>query len=95
MSSSSVTTEQLQTIKNKIESMSKYHQIEILRIFNKHNTKLNENKNGVFINLSYVSENIIEETEKYIKYVEEQEETLITAEYQKDEYKNTMFLSSS
>ena len=34
----------LQLIKTRIESMSIYHQMEILRIFNDNNTTLNENK---------------------------------------------------
>ena len=41
----------LSTLKDQIENMPKYHQIEILKILNKNeNINKNENKNGTFIN---------------------------------------------
>jgi hypothetical protein len=91
----SVSFDKLEKIKMKIESMTKHHQIEVLKIFNQFHTKLNENKSGVFINLSFLSPDIIEVLEKFIQYVEEQEDSLVIAEYQKEEYKNTMFISSN
>ena len=66
----------LQLIKTRIESMSIYHQMEILRIFNDNNTTLNENNNGTFINLTGLDNSIIEKINKYIKYVDEQEDEL-------------------
>ena len=53
--------------------------------------KLNENKSGVFINLSYIDSTVIEELQKYITYTKEQEENLTTTEYQKSEFKNALF----
>lgn len=44
---------ELLVLKDTIEKMSKYHQIEILRIFSSEKEVcINENKNGTFINLS-------------------------------------------
>jgi hypothetical protein len=83
--------DELEKMKMKIESMSKHHQIEILNILHQHQTKLNENKSGIFVNLSFLSNEIIEELQKHINYIEEQENSLITTEYQKEEYKNTLF----
>jgi len=83
--------EQLESMKNSIESMSKFHQIEILKILSKHLCKINENKSGVYINLSFLSEETIEEMKGYIDYVKNQEESLKTVEYQKEEFKNTFF----
>lgn len=87
--------EVLEKMKLKIESMNKHHQIEILKIFHQYHTKLNENKSGVFVNLSFLSKEVIDELQKYIDYVEQQEDALIIVESQKEEYKNTMFVSSN
>lgn len=82
----------LEKIKIKIENMSKQHQIEILKILKKHqNIKLNENKSGVFINLSFLSKNIIDELNRYINYIEVQENSIRYLENQCEEYKNTFF----
>jgi len=83
--------ELLETIKSSIEKMNKHHQIEILRILSKQLCKLNENKSGVYINLTYITDEVIEELQKYIEYTKEQEETLITTEYQKEEFKTALF----
>ena len=48
-------------LKEKIEKLNKFHQIEITRILNnRDNVTLNENKNGIFINLSVIDQDIIE-----------------------------------
>lgn len=80
----------LEQIKSSIDTMSKYHQLEILKIFVSHECKLNENKSGVFINLSFLDSDIIDKLNQYIKYTQEQEVHLITAEYQKQEYKSSL-----
>lgn len=85
-------SERLENIKNAIEVMNKYNQIEVLKILEKNKCKINENKSGVYINLSFLSENTVIELEKYIEYSKEQEESLNTMEYQKEEYKNAFFI---
>lgn len=77
----------LENMKKTIEMMSKYHQIEILKILVDNECKLNENKSGVFINLTFLNETVIEEVQKYIQYIQEQEQTLNTTESIKEEYK--------
>ena len=70
-------SKRLLTLKTSIENMSKYHQIEILRIlYNLNEICINENNNGSFINLTEQSEYIISELEKYTVYVIEQQEQL-------------------
>ena len=71
--------------------MSKYHQIEVLKILNKHTCKINENKSGVYVNLSFLSEETLAEVKAYIHYTQDQEETLVTMEYQKEEFKHSFF----
>lgn len=82
----------LEKMKLKIENMTKQNQIEILKILkNHHNIKLNENKSGVFINLSFLSKNVIDEMMKYINYIDAQENSIRHLENQCEEYKNTFF----
>ena len=85
-------TESLEEIKQKIESMSKIHQIEILRILkNAPNAKLNENKSGVYVNLTLLPKDSLEELLTYVKYITDQEQTLNSVENQKNEFKNAFF----
>ena len=82
----------LMKLKETIEAMSKYHQIEALRILNKNkNVVLNENKNGTFINLSELSPEIINDLECYITYVNEQQNNLKIFENEKDKIEQAFF----
>ena len=84
--------ETIENIKKTIESTSKFHQIEILKILSKNLCKLNENKSGVFVNLTFLSHSVLAEIKEYIDYMKEQEERLNTIEYQKTEFKNAFFI---
>lgn len=84
----SINVNQLEELKQKIELLSKFHQIEILKILSKNLCKLNENKNGIFVNMSFLPNEVIQELDKYMNYIEEQSETFQTLEYQKEEFKN-------
>jgi len=82
----------LNYIRDNIENMNKFNQIEVLRILSKHdNITLNENKYGVHVNLSELKKEYIDELNVYIKYVNAQEITLNAFEQQKEDYKNTYF----
>jgi len=79
-------------MRDKIENMSKFHQLNILKILNNNkNVIINENKNGIHINLSDIDENIIEELHKYVSYVTTQENALNKDEQEKESIKNTYF----
>lgn len=78
-------------IKSDIELQSKEHQIEILRILVENKVQINENSNGVFINLTKVDEKIILKMKNYLKYIKEQNTTLDTIEKTKENYKLTFF----
>ena len=83
---------ELNYIRESIESMNKFNQVEVLRILNKNNNvMLNENKYGIHINLSELKKEILDELNGYIKYVNTQEITLNAIEQQKEDYKNTYF----
>ena len=83
---------ELNYIRETIEKMNKFNQIEVLRILNRHNeVTLNENKYGVHINLTELDKDIINELTLYIKYVNAQEIALSSIEQQKNDYRNTYF----
>ena len=86
----------LEQMKNRIEAMNKQHHIEILKILKKYpEIKLNENKSGIFVNLSFLSRETVEEISKYIDYISDQESSIQHLETQKEEFKNTFFGESS
>ena len=83
---------ELNYIRETIENMNKFNQIEVLRILSKHkDIILNENKYGIHINLSELDKEVINELNVYIQYVNTQEQTLNSIEKQKEDYRNTYF----
>ena len=78
----------LETIKSKIDKLTKVQHIEILKIIKQNSSvKINENRNGVYINLSYVPQDTIDELVKYLDYVKDQENNLEQLEIKKEEIK--------
>lgn len=83
---------ELNYLRENIENMNKFNQIEILRILYKNkDIMLNENKYGVHINLSELKKEVLDDLHLYIKYVSSQESALNVVEQQKTDYKNTFF----
>ena len=86
------TVSELNYLREMIENMNKFNQIEVLRILHNHrDIALNENKNGVHINLSELKKEVLDEITRYVKYVTMQETTLNETEKQKEDYRNTYF----
>ena len=81
----------LKDLKDKIESISLFHQTKILNIFYDNNIPINENKNGVFINLTYVDSSILDKVYKYLIYVNKQEEQLNVLEEEKQKIASSFF----
>ena len=63
----------------------------ILRIFNDNGVEINENKNGVFINLTYVDSSILDKVYKYLSYVSKQEDQLNEIEKEKEKIVSSFF----
>ena len=83
---------ELNYIRDSIENMNKFNQIEVLRILNNYNdVTIKENKYGIHINLSDLKKDLLDELNVYIKYVNTQEVTLHQVEKEKETYKNTYF----
>ena len=56
-----------------IESLEKIHHIEIAKILKTNNVYLNENNNGIFINLTKISSKVYMEMLNYVEFVQKQE----------------------
>ena len=64
---------ELNYIRDSIENMNKFNQIEVLRILNNYkDVTINENKYGIHINLSDLKKDLLDEMNVYIKYVNTQ-----------------------
>jgi hypothetical protein len=84
----------LESMKTKIEGLGKNQHIDILKIIKSNSAvKLNSNKNGVYVNISFLDEDTIEKINKYLHYVDDRETALLTAEYQKEDFLNEYFQS--
>ena len=79
-------------LKENIEKMPKCHHIEVLRICKTHESiYINENNNGSFINLTEQRNEVIKELEKFVEYVNTQQENLDKVEDEKDRIQNVFF----
>lgn len=81
-------------MKKKIELLNKTRQIEILKLFLKHNISVTENNNGSFVNMTYLNDECLEDINQYLKYIEDQDITLNTIETVKEEIENNYFKSA-
>jgi signal-transduction protein with cAMP-binding, CBS, and nucleotidyltransferase domain len=77
-------TNYLMMLKDGIEKMPVVHQIEVLRILTGKQVNINENKNGIFINITKLNDQTLTQLDDYMKYVIKQEEQLNEIEYQKE-----------
>ena len=83
---------ELHMIRDKIESMTKFNQVGVLRILQKNGSViLNENKYGIHINLTELPISVIQDLKIYINYVKTQEQNLDKIELQKEVFKNIYF----
>ena len=81
----------IQTLKENIENLDITEQIGLLHYLNDNvdNLKsiISENQNGIFINLSSVSDMFIEHLQYYLEYIIAQREHLDSLENEKDKLK--------
>ena len=82
----------LNYIREQIEQMSKFNQIEVLKILTKNkNAIINENKYGIHVNLREIDNEILNNLIVYIKYVTTQETYLNNIEKEKENIKINFF----
>jgi hypothetical protein len=84
--------ERMEKLKASIDRMSKLQHIEILRLLNKNpDVKLNENKSGVFVNLTCLCNEAVIALEEYVNYIDKQEKALKAGEAQIEEIERMYF----
>ena len=87
--------EELKQLKDAIELLPTIQQIGVGRLLNENNIMMIENKNGVFVNLTDISENIIDKIKQYMEYINQQEKCIDEIEIKKQQYKDNFFTSSN
>mgnify|MGYP000212159478 CR=1 FL=1 len=73
-----------------INKMSKEHHIEIFKIILKYSVNYTENNNGIFINYCELDKNCLNEIEKYITYIIENNLNMKDIEEKKMELFNSI-----
>ena len=86
-----VNIDSLKFLRDKVESLTVFHQTEILRILHTNKVTFSENKNGIFVNLTYVSSDVTDIINEYIIYVYKQESQLNEIEEKKIVLSNQYF----
>ena len=81
----------LKELKDTIESLSVQQQITIGKLFYENKIKMFENKNGVFINLTEISDSVLETINIHLAHVKEQEKSFTDLENKKQAYKDNFF----
>ena len=75
---------EIERMKRDVEILSKNHHIEILKIIKQFpDVKLNENKSGVYINLTFLSISVLDKINEYLEHISNQEQMLEPAEKEK------------
>jgi hypothetical protein len=77
----------LENLRDSLEKMEPIHQERIFEILKNKNIEFTKNINGVFVNMSLFTLNIIEEINNYLLYVRLQQRQLEQGESDKEEYK--------
>jgi len=86
-----MTSVDIVAIGKKIETLTKEQHIDILQILVNHDVTLNENKNGIFVNLSVLDKNTIDDIKDHLYHITRQEEQLKESELKKDQFNKEFF----
>jgi len=78
-------------LREKLQALSKFHQLEVLRLLNKKKVEYTENRNGIFVNMNNLQEESIAALNDYLNYVSTQQNQLESMEKKKEEYANSFF----
>lgn len=81
----------LENLKKNIEKLDKQNHIEILRILTKDPTvRINESKGGCLVNMSLLPDNIVEEIQKYLDYIDKRQDSIEALETQQHEFEKIL-----
>lgn len=78
-------------LKEKLQALSKFHQLEVFRLLQKKKVEYTENRNGIFVNMNKLDNNSIHALGDYLNYVSTQQDQLEVGEKKKEEYANSFF----
>ena len=81
----------LNLLKDQIEKLEKFHQIQILEILVGNKATFTENRNGIFVNLIKIEKGVIQKIREYLLYVANQNRQLQNTENLKQELKYNFF----
>ena len=81
----------IEKLKKTIESLTKYHQVQIYKLIKNEGITFDENNNGSFINLSQLDKSVIKNLYDYTKYVEKQQKELLKDENEKSRLEKEFF----
>lgn len=87
----SVNSSELSKLCKSIEILDNFHHIEIGKILKINNVYLNENSNGIFVNLNKISYKTYQEISNYIDFVKKQENEINKDEKLKRNLQTTYF----
>ena len=77
-------SDELKNLRNRIHNFSIDKQLEIFKMCKAKGMLFTENNNGIFINMTELSTIEVNEIDKYVKYIQEQEKELEFAEKEKE-----------
>ena len=87
MTNNSYSIEELKVLRKKIDNLSEHEQIEIYNLLKTNECKYTLNKNGVFIKMNLLPDNIINKLEEMILFSKENNKKLKETEEILNEYK--------
>ena len=85
----------LNDLKIQIENQDKIHHVKIFKILKDNKIKYSENRNGIFINMTTFNDKTIEDVEKTLLYIKEQEKNLKDIEAYKKELNKDYFKNNN
>ena len=71
-----INNEYLKELKDKIMNLQENEHYEFLKILYKHNYAFSENKNGIFINMTKLSKEVIKDINIYLEFCKENKKRL-------------------
>ena len=78
-------------LRDRVEALPKQYHKDVARILFDSNIAFDENKNGLFINLSTVPQEVLEKMARFVTYIDLQQQTLSTGETERQEIKTQFF----
>jgi hypothetical protein len=84
-------TESLVELKDHLEEFERSNQARALKILIDNSVSFDENANGVFVNMSNIEHDVIEQLQKFVGYVELQQQFLEDQEKEKDLLRKNYF----